>query len=162
MNRIHALQADERFLALLNQIEEAEKDRIFCRHGLSHLLDTARIAWIDALEKGLSLDKASVYAAALLHDLGRAPEFGPAADHDTAALEDCRQILSRAGFAPKAAAEILCAVRDHGDKRTPDAMLPPLSAVIRRADGLSRPCWKCAAAEECYWSATRRNGHIII
>lgn len=162
MHRIALLQQDETFRSLLRQIETAEADRKFCRHGLTHLLDVARLAWIDVLEHGYDLPKAGVYAAALLHDLGRAAQYaGRAQDHDVAALEDCREILARAGFAPEEIPPILTAIEQHGDKTSPNAQLPLLSAVLRRADGASRPCAFCAAAAECYWTAERRNFTIL-
>ena len=159
MQRIAKLQQDSDFQSLLNRIDEGERDRIFCRHGLAHLLNVARIAWIEALERRLPLEKPVVYAAALLHDLGRAFDRD---NHDTAALDIGRDILIRSGFDAPDIASILQAVAAHGDKRTPDGQLPPLCAVIRRADGLSRPCYACAAAKECYWPDARRNHRITV
>lgn len=161
MNRFEKLQQDPMFVQLLNEIEAAEENRPFCRHGLPHLLDTARIAWIDALENSLPLDKSIVYAAALLHDLGRAPRYAGKGDHDTAALDDCRDMLSRSGYASDEIAAILAAVAAHGDKHTPDSHLPLLSALLRRADGASRNCWHCPAADECNWTAQRRNNTTL-
>ena len=46
-----------------------EKERIFCRHGMEHLLDVARIAYITNLEEGLGIEKDVIYAAGLLHDV---------------------------------------------------------------------------------------------
>ena len=160
MERIKLLQQDAAFTALLDAIERAEADRIYCRHGLSHMLDTARIAWIMALEDGIRLKKDVVYAAALLHDLGRAKQHSVQEDHDTAALADCECMLRRAGFADDETGAILEAIRDHGDKTTPDSALPALSMLLRRADNLSRNCWHCSAAGECYWPRERRNHHI--
>lgn len=162
MERIEKLQRDDVFLSLLRQIETAEQDRVFCRHGLPHLLDVARLMWIDVLEHGRDIAKPVVYAAALLHDTGRAAQYrNSALDHDTASLEDCRGILARAGFSADEAQMILQAIAHHGDRITPDAQLPPLSALLRRADGASRPCAFCPAADECYWDAQRRNTVIL-
>ena len=44
------------------RIEQLEQQRIFCRHGLEHLLDVARIAWILTMEDQLPLDKEIVYS----------------------------------------------------------------------------------------------------
>ncbi len=43
----------------------------YCRHGLEHLLDVARISYIQVLEDGLDYDENVLYAAALLHDIGK-------------------------------------------------------------------------------------------
>ena len=55
----------------MERLAEYEKDRIFCRHGVEHLLDVARIAYIENLEKNSGLSKEIIYGAALLHDIGR-------------------------------------------------------------------------------------------
>ena len=71
MERIAAIAESELFTRCLAGIEAAEVDRVFCRHGLPHLLDVARIAWILNLERGCGLRRDVVYAAALLHDIGK-------------------------------------------------------------------------------------------
>ena len=55
----------------LEHIREDEKDRKFCRHGMEHLLDVARLMYIEALEAGEDAPRDLIYAAALLHDIGR-------------------------------------------------------------------------------------------
>ena len=44
MRRVNALLHHPRFTAALSELEALEEDRIFCRHGLPHLLDVARVA----------------------------------------------------------------------------------------------------------------------
>ena len=44
MTRINTLLHHKDFTEALHRLNELEADRIYCRHGLSHLLDTARIA----------------------------------------------------------------------------------------------------------------------
>ena len=41
------------FQSSFQRIQEWEKDRIYCRHGMEHFLDTARIAYIRSLEDRL-------------------------------------------------------------------------------------------------------------
>lgn len=45
------------------QLKEAEKDRIFCKHGIEHLLDVARIAYIENLEQNCGVSKEWIYTA---------------------------------------------------------------------------------------------------
>lgn len=42
---------------------------------MSHLLDVARIAYIRNLEKGYGFRKDVIYAAAVLHDIGKALQY---------------------------------------------------------------------------------------
>ena len=59
------------FQELVQNLQQAEKGRIFCRHTMEHFLDTARLMYIYNLEDGAPVKKDIIYAAALLHDLGR-------------------------------------------------------------------------------------------
>ena len=59
----------------LEQIEKWEKERQFCRHGIGHFLDVARLTYIHCLEAGVDVGKDVVYAAALLHDIGRYRQY---------------------------------------------------------------------------------------
>ena len=45
------------FIEKLDRIEELERDRIYCGHGLGHLLDVARIAYIYNLEENLGFTR---------------------------------------------------------------------------------------------------------
>lgn len=55
MPRVDAIWANPLFQENLAAIEAAETQRVYCRHGLSHLLDVARTAWIINLEGGFGL-----------------------------------------------------------------------------------------------------------
>ena len=82
--RYNRIVRNEEFNRLLDEIEALEADRIYCRHGLEHLLDVARISYIQVLEDGLDYNKNILYAAALLHDIGRAAEYRGAGSHGEA------------------------------------------------------------------------------
>ena len=75
MPRVDAIWASALYQKNLNLLVELERDRVYCRHGLEHLLDVARIMWIRCLDEGLELDRELVYAAALLHDIGKAEQY---------------------------------------------------------------------------------------
>ena len=75
MDRVNAVICHPLYLEYYHRLERAEKERIFCRHQMSHLLDVARIAYIRNLEKGYGFRKDVIYAAAVLHDIGKALQY---------------------------------------------------------------------------------------
>lgn len=135
-----------------------ERDRPFCRHGIAHLLDVARLAWIDNLEQGLGFDRELVYAAALLHDVGKAVQYTNGTPHEVAGEKIASSILAtlpeEASFTTVQVRQILTAVRGHRHLR---ADATPLERLIYTADKRSRSCFACAAADRCNWAPERRN-----
>ena len=69
--RYNRIVRNEEFNRLLDEIEALEADRIYCRHGLEHLLDVARISYIQVLEGGLDYDKNVLYGAPPRYRKGR-------------------------------------------------------------------------------------------
>ncbi len=145
MSRISGILLDGEFLSFLRKIEAHEKDRIFCRHDLGHLLDVCRIAWIMNLEQGCGLGRELVYGAGLLHDIGRWTQYETGEDHAAASARLCGGILRRSGFEEGEIARIEAAIKNH---RRPGAQ-DPLSRLIFLADKLSRNCFCCRARSEC-------------
>ena len=153
MKRVNAVLENELFRRALAKIEACEEGRVFCRHGLPHLLDTARIMSILALKEGKALPQEEIYACALLHDIGR--ESG--AEHASKSAALAEKILPQCGFDEKECARICGAIAEHGhDKEGKSA----LAKLLCRADRLSRPCFACAAAGDCYW--IKKNAEIVI
>ena len=72
MQRIDNILKNETYRFLMGMIRERELARIFCCHGLDHCLDVARIAYMLDMDEGAGIDRELIYAAALLHDVGRA------------------------------------------------------------------------------------------
>ncbi len=183
MERVDAILGHPLYCRELAVIEEAECDRRFCRHGLTHLLDVARVAWILVLEEELELERDLVYAAALLHDIGRGMQYSRGVSHDVAGVEIAREILGTVEpdrrFSSSERCAILAAVRGHrgaSDELEPacagadragasraDAVhadvdrAADLARVIRTADHASRACFACAARGECYWPDEKKN-----
>ena len=138
MKRVNAVLENELFRRALAKIEACEEGRVFCRHGLPDLLDTARIMSILALKDGKALPQEEIYACALLHDIGR--ESG--AEHASKSAALAEKILPQCGFDEKESARICGAIAEHGhDKKGNSA----LAELLCRADRLSRPCFACAA-----------------
>ena len=99
MERIHRLCRHPLWRESIQSIEELERERIFCRHGTAHCLDVARLAWIENLERGLGLEKERIYAAALLHDIGRGLQLLEGVPHHQAsaslAAAICASVMAR-------------------------------------------------------------------
>lgn len=153
MKRVNAIVHHPVFVGRLERLEELEAERIFCRHDLPHLLDVARLMWIDVLEGQLPLDREVVYAAALLHDIGRTDQIEHGIPHDQAGAELAARILPEAGFSPEEAGQILRAIRGHRAGEGEDT----LGKLLYRADKASRICWRCGAECACNWSEEKKN-----
>ena len=141
--RVDALVRSAAFRRALAAIEDAERERPWCRHGLAHLLDVARIAWIDALEHGLPLSKDVVYAAALLHDIGRAAQYACGEPHDAAGSRMAAEMLDELPAALRYAAdERACIVAAVAGHRGGDADCPRAAGVgdASAVDGAIAPC----------------------
>lgn len=152
--RVNQILRHPLFQQQLNQLDALEQERVFCRHGLEHLLATARLAYIHALEEHLSLDPELIYAAALLHDIGRAEQYRSGQPHEQAAAVLAEPILAECGFSPAEQREILTAIASHRNSLADSSHT--LSILLRRADQESRLCFRCPAAEACYWPPHRR------
>ena len=159
MERVQKIMDHPGYLDAMAAIKKCEKERIFCRHGLTHSLDVARIAQIINLQKQLGIPKDVVYAAALLHDIGRACEYTDGIPHEEAGCLLAQKILEESDFSQEERQEILETVLHHrGEPEDEDP--ESLPGLIKKADKLSRLCFACDAAEECFWPESEKN-HII-
>lgn len=159
MKRIEKLIAQPRWIKELNDIEQLEETRIYCCHGLPHLLDVARISWIFVLERHLSFSKPVVYAAALLHDIGRAQEYRQGRSHDEASVELARELLPASGFSDEETEAICAAISGHRHEVETESC--GLQKLLREADWRSRNCFCCRARETCKWDELRKNQTIL-
>jgi putative nucleotidyltransferase with HDIG domain len=145
MRRINLIFNDPDFLSYVHKIQEAEADRIYCRHDMPHFLDVSRIAYIVSLEENLDIGKEIIYAAGLLHDIGRWMEYESGVDHAIASKELAADILRKYDFSETEIGEILIAVERHRNG-TGSSLL---ADILYRADKLSRNCIFCEARTEC-------------
>lgn len=155
MDRIDRILKHEVFLLHLSEIRKREVDRKFDKHDLSHLLDVARIGEIINLESSLGLEREMIYAAALLHDIGRDIEYNYGTLHDLASAEIAPQILKDCGFDDSETVMIVDAIRSHGDASV--SKENNLRGVLYRADKASRTCFACDVVRECHWSDEKKN-----
>jgi putative nucleotidyltransferase with HDIG domain len=157
LGRIRAILDNEQFQTALRQLEELERDRIYCKHGLSHLLDTARIAALMAVDSGADYPRDVIYAAALLHDIGRIEQYTNGIPHAQAGVPMAKEILQHTAFTPEECEEILQAVGGH---RT-DCAAHELTRLLGEADHRSRMCFACAAQATCKWAPEKRNHTVL-
>ena len=161
MDRVNSIIKHPLWISEMEKIGRAEETRIFCGHDLSHLLDVARIAYIFSLEKELAIDKEIIYAAALLHDIGRGREYTEGIPHDTAGAEIAERILWDSGFSQEEIVDISDAVSHHRRTgRSADEEVNDLPSLIYYADKKSRNCFACSAYDECKWSEEEKNREI--
>lgn len=156
MDRVNEICRHPVFSAHLARLEALEQTRCFCRHSLPHLLDVARMMWVAALERQLPLNREVVYAAALLHDLGRVEQMEAGTPHHQASAQLAAGILPDAGFKDAEIALIQNAIAAHRS----DGGENVLGQLLYWADKKSRACWMCPAKDECNWPDEKKNWEI--
>lgn len=155
MARIWRICAHPQWRESVRRIAGLEQTRKFCRHDTAHFLDVARLAWIENLERGLGISKEWIYAAGLLHDIGRGLEYEKGIPHDEGSVMVAEEILRDCGFTDEEQKEILDAIASHRTAKT--RTLDNLAGLIYRADKASRMCLFCEAEAECNWGAEKKN-----
>lgn len=155
MKRIDRLLEHELFKEYMEKIYECEYNRVFCRHNMEHFLSVARIAHILNLKYKLKIDKACVYGAALLHDIGRFKQYEDGTPHDKASAALALKIVRDCRYDEEESDMIIEAIRNHrnGEVREEKS----LRGIIFRADKLSRSCFACPVERECNRKEEKKN-----
>ena len=163
MKRVNAILAHPLYRECYARLEELEKDRIFCRHQMTHLLDVARIAYISNMEQGLGIEKEVIYAAALLHDIGKYVQYEDGTPHEQWGEKIASEILGslseKDAFSDEENRMILTAIRGHRRLREGAEVLEKL---LYTSDKASRMCFACPAEGECDWSTEKKNMELKI
>lgn len=163
MKRVNAILAHPLYRECYARLEELEKDRIFCRHQMTHLLDVARIAYISNMEQGLGIEKEVIYAAALLHDIGKYVQYEDGTPHEQSGEKIASELLGslseKDAFSDEENRMILTAIRGHRRLRE-DADV--LEKLLYTSDKASRMCFACPAEGECDWSTEKKNMELKI
>ena len=159
--RLTFIQNHPLYLSAARRLQDLEETRVFCRHQMNHLLDVARIAYILNLEMKLGISRDLIYAAALLHDIGKGRQYEEGIPHETASADLAEQILAdmpaKLAFTSEEQQQILTAIRGHRRLRC-DA--EPLEALLYKSDKMSRACFACPAESQCNWSNDKKNMEI--
>lgn len=159
MEKYQKILEHKKFNKYLNQIEKWEVCREFCCHGLEHLLDVARIAYIMNLERNLGFSKDVIYGAGLLHDLGKVKQYKKKIPHEITGSKKCVKILAECGYEENEIEMIKTAILYH--RRGDDPEKNPLSQILYEADKVSRLCMKCEAHKECNWTKEEKNSYLV-
>lgn len=159
--RYSRILSNKLFKDTLTKIASEEHDRCFCRHGLDHLVSTARIAYILALENRLDIKKDIIYASALLHDLGRLAKYRNGESHSAAGAKLAADILPGCGYTESEISLISEAILSHGHESPSPEKCTTLGDILQKADTLSRLCFECEAYDECYWDENKKNHTVI-
>uniref|UniRef100_UPI004057B2ED HD domain-containing protein n=1 Tax=Acetatifactor sp. TaxID=1872090 RepID=UPI004057B2ED len=158
MERVDKILKHDLFVYHLRANEAAEAQRCFCRHNMVHFLDVARIGMIMNLEEGLAVPKEWIYAAALLHDMGKHIQYENGTPHEITGGEIAPQILRDCDFDEKETDIIVDAILSHRDGNI--AAEHSLKGILYRADKASRACFACEAERECNWKDGKKNLQI--
>lgn len=156
MKKVNEILHNNKYQKYINELDELEKDRIYCRHNMNHFIDVARIAYILVLEEGLDYSKEIIYAVGLLHDIGRIEEYKNNICHDDASVVMAEEILNETSYTSNEKEIILQAIKNHGNKNNEDEFLK----IIYKSDKLSRNCFECRAIAGCKWSDEKKNLEI--
>lgn len=140
----------------IEKINELEKDRIYCGHGLNHFFTVAKICIVLARECGIDVDEDIVYGAALLHDLGR---YDINTDnHEVVSCKLAEKILPECGYEPIKILEIVDLITSHRGRYFISEILQlrktkqlDLKECFKVADQISRKCFECRAIDSCKW-----------
>lgn len=156
MDRVNRIINNSKYINCYKLIEDCEKDRVFCKHNMTHFLDVARLAWIINLEENLCITKEIVYAAALLHDIGKYKQYLDKIPHEIASAQIAKEILMECGFHESEEIEmIISAIETHRDVNVIN--IKNLNGVLYRADKMSRSCFVCNVNATCNWSLEKKN-----
>ena len=157
MDQIEAIRRHPVFQREYQRLWEAEQDRIFCRHDMEHLLSVARLMYLYSLEEQTNLSRELLYAAALLHDIGRYEELHRGTPHEIAGARLAGEILDDCCFPAREIQRIQAAILSHRQAGVRD----PLALYLYRGDKRSRLCFACPAAAACKWPDEKKNLQIF-
>lgn len=160
MERVNKICSHPLWRESVDKIQELEQDRIFCRHTIAHFQDVARIAYIENLEKDMGISKELIYAAAMLHDIGRHLQYLEGIPHDEGSAMLAEKILTDCEFNKQEQDAILSAILQH--RTTETKTKGDLAGILYRADKKSRSCLFCPVCEECNWSTEKKNLKLLV
>lgn len=159
MDRVHQIQEHPLFQELCQKLQNEEKNRVFCRHTMEHFLDVARLMYIYSLEDGADIRKDLIYAAALLHDLGRYEQSVSGTPHHIAGSQIAGEILEDCSFTADEIQSVQKAISAHRNQAS-IVSADKLTTYLYRADKASRSCFACLVRSACNWPEEKMNLRI--
>lgn len=178
MSRVDAVFSHPDYIENLRKNEEAERDQEFCHHDMEHFLNVARLSYIFSMERGYEIPKEEIYAAALLHDIGKWRQYQEGIPHEEASAVIAEQILRDTGFSQAERERILYAIQNHRkplweqpetkaeinveiNVKSKEKSEMRLAQILYDADKMSRNCFLCNAQELCDWDGEKKNQKIL-
>lgn len=159
MEKVTKILNHPQFMHYLALNQQWEKNRTFCIHDINHFIDVARIGYIMNLEQRLGFQKEIIYAAALLHDIGKWMQYQSGIPHNEASAQLCIGILQDAGFLSAESQTIQSAIYTHRHYLQEDSSLNRLLYI---ADKKSRACFYCMQKQQCNWDDSQKNDTLTI
>lgn len=157
MERINLILQNPAYMSSLQEIAVCEKERLFCKHDLEHFLSVARMMYINSLEQNIKVEKAIIYATAILHDIGRHVEYINGTPHAIASAALAKEILLLVGgFSQEEQSRMVVAISQHNASQAED----PLTTLLQWADHESRECIYCTVKSQCKWSEEEKNRRL--
>ena len=104
-----------------------------------------------------------IYAAAVLHDIGKVLQYEEGIPHEISGERIASEILDSLtdenAFFKTEKTMILTAIRGHRKlRKEPEA----LERLLYESDKASRTCFACPAEPQCHWSEEKKNREIHI
>ncbi len=158
MERINRILGHDLYQICLEKNKAAEAERPFCHHDMGHFLDVARLMMIFNLKEKLEIPEDIIYAAALLHDIGRWRQYEDGTPHEKASAVLAPEILSDCGFTGEETERIVRAILRHRNEEFKEE--PTLDGILYRADKMSRSCFCCEAESACNWKGDKKNLYL--
>ena len=155
MKRVNQIYRHPVFQKKYLALQEAEKDRMFCKHTLEHFIDVARLMYIYSLEHQLPISKDVIYGMALMHDIGRIDQIEKGIPHEKAGAALCDAILSDCGFTKEETDIIKASILHHRNAANDDKN--PYYHMLYWADKKSRNCFACDMQDACNWDEEKMN-----
>lgn len=165
MQRVWKIYEHPLFQEGIRKNETAESERKFCHHDMNHFLDVARLMYIFSMERSYEINKEEIYAAALLHDIGKWQQYLGGIPHEIASAEIAKRILEETGFTKTESDRILFAILSHRGnpekKESTETENMQFAEILYDADKISRSCYACPAKNDCNWNDEKKNQKII-
>lgn len=166
MPRVNQILQHRSYEEYCTKNKQAEEQRVYCRHGADHGVTVARIAYtylleenINGLSSTLEADKEVIYAAGIMHDIGRWVEYETQEDHACVGARLAQPILKDCGFTEGEIRSISLGILEH--RLAPDKTSSPLGQALALADDWARDCKNCLSQAKCY-KYTKAMEEIII
>lgn len=160
MERVNRILQHRLYQEYVARNEACEVDRVFCHHDMEHFLSVARLAYLLNETEQIGIEQTYLYAAALLHDIGRWKQYETGEDHALVSSELAPQILIDCGYDQAECDKIVSAIRTHRSSEVKEQ--DNLNGILYRADKRSRSCFACKQEKNCNWKEGKKNMTLVL